>query len=309
MSKIAFMFPGQGAQYIGMGKDFYEELNECRKIYDIADEILDFDIKNVCFNENDLINETEYTQAAILTTSMAIYKAVIEIGIKPDVCCGLSLGEYNALVASGVMKFTDALKTIRKRGILMQEAVPDGKGTMVAVLGLDNEIVSDVCEETEGIVSVANYNCPGQLVISGERESVAEAAQKLKDIGAKRVVELKVSGPFHSEMMAEAGRELRKYIENVEFDKPVVPYVANVNALYIDENKDIKYIKDLLEKQVSTSVMFEQSVRNMIADGVDTFIEIGPGRTLSGLVKKTDRNVRVMNINCINDLKKLIELK
>ena len=176
MSKIAFIFPGQGAQYIGMGKDFYEELDECRKIYDIADEILDFDIKNVCFNENDLINETEYTQAAILTTSMAIYKAVIEIGIKPDVCCGLSLGEYNALVASDVMKFSDALKTIRKRGILMQEAVPDGKGTMMAVLGLDNEIVSRVCEETEGIVSVANYNCPGQLVISGERGAVAMAA-------------------------------------------------------------------------------------------------------------------------------------
>ena len=305
MSKIAFIFPGQGAQYIGMGKDFYEELDECRKIYDIADEILDFDIKNICFNENDLINETEYTQAAILTTSMAIYKAVVEIGIKPDVCCGLSLGEYNALVASDVMKFSDALKTIRKRGILMQEAVPDGKGTMMA----DNEIVSRVCEETEGIVSVANYNCPGQLVISGERGAVAMAAQKLKEIGAKRVVELKVSGPFHSEMMAEAGRELRKYIENVEFNKPVIPYVANVNALYIDKNKDIQYIKDLLEKQVSSSVMFEQSVKNMIADGVDTFIEIGPGRTLSGLVKKTDRNVSVMNINCIDDLKKLIELK
>ena len=221
----------------------------------------------------------------------------------------MCLGEYNALVASDVMKFTDALKTIRKRGILMQEAVPDGKGTMMAVLGLDNEIVSRVCEETEGIVSVANYNCPGQLVISGEREAVAMAAQKLKEIGAKRVVELKVSGPFHSEMMAEAGRELRKYIENVEFNKPVIPYVANVNALYIDKNKDIQYIKDLLEKQVSSSVMFEQSVKNMIADGVDTFIEIGPGRTLSGLVKKTDRNVSVMNINCINDLKKLIELK
>ena len=191
----------------------------------------------------------------------------------------------------------------------MQEAVPDGKGTMMAVLGLDNEIVSRVCEETEGIVSVANYNCPGQLVISGERGAVAMAAQKLKEIGAKRVVELKVSGPFHSEMMAEAGRELRKYIENVEFNKPVIPYVANVNALYIDKNKDIQYIKDLLEKQVSSSVMFEQSVKNMIADGVDTFIEIGPGRTLSGLVKKTDRNVSVMNINCINDLKKLIELK
>lgn len=191
----------------------------------------------------------------------------------------------------------------------MQEAVPDGKGTMMAVLGLDNEIVSRVCEETEGIVSVANYNCPGQLVISGERGAVAMAAQKLKEIGAKRVVELKVSGPFHSEMMAEAGRELRKYIENVEFNKPVIPYVANVNALYIDKNKDIQYIKDLLEKQVSSSVMFEQSVKNMIADGVDTFIEIGPGRTLSGLVKKTDRNVSVMNINCIDDLKKLIELK
>lgn len=309
MSKIAFMFPGQGAQYVGMGKDFYEEMNECRRIYDIADEILDFDIKKVCFEENDLINETEYTQAAILTTSMAIYEAVKSLGIKPDVCCGLSLGEYNALIASDVVKYADALKIIRKRGILMQEAVPDGKGTMMAVLGLDNDIVSKICEETEGIVSVANYNCPGQLVISGEKEAVVNAAQMLKDNGAKRVVELKVSGPFHSEMMAEAGKELRKFMEKVKFNKPAIPYVANVNALYIDENKDINHIKDLLEKQVSSSVMFEQSVRNMIADGVDTFIEIGPGRTLSGLVKKTDRTVMVINVNCIDDLKKLIELK
>ncbi len=302
MSRIAFIFPGQGAQYVGMGKDFYDELKESKKIFDIAEEILDFDIKSVCFEENTLINETEYTQAAILTASMAMYEAVKKSGIIPNACCGLSLGEYNAIVAAGVMKFEDALKVVRKRGILMQEAVPDGRGTMMAVLGVDNKAAEDICRETEGIVSVANYNCPGQIVISGEKDAVIKAGEKLKEYGAKRVVELNVSGPFHSQMLAAAGSKLGEFLTDIEINNPKIPYVANVNASYITDNGEIK---QLLEKQVSNSVRFEQSVREMIANGIDTFIEIGPGRTLSGLVRKTDRNVNVININCVEDLKKL----
>lgn len=306
MNKTAFIFPGQGAQYIGMAKDFYDEMSECRKVFDIAEEILDFDIKSVCFEENSLINETQYTQAAMLTASMAMYEAVKSLGIKPDVCLGLSLGEYNALVAAGVMKFADALRVVRKRGILMQEAVPDGKGTMMAILGIDNETIENVCREIDGIVSVANYNCPGQLVISGEKEAVLKAGNILKEKGAKRVMELNVSGPFHSKMLTEAGEQLGIFLEDIEISNPQIPYIANVNASYIT---DIANVKELLKNQVSMSVRFEQSIRNMIKDGVDTFIEIGPGRTLSGLVRKIDRNLNVININCVEDLNKLLELK
>lgn len=306
MNKTAFIFPGQGAQYIGMAKDFYDEMSECRKVFDIAEEILDFDIKSVCFEENSLINETQYTQAAMLTASMAMYEAVKSLGIKPDVCLGLSLGEYNALVAAGVMKFADALRVVRKRGILMQEAVPDGKGTMMAILGIDNETIENVCREIDGIVSVANYNCPGQLVISGEKEAVLKAGNILKEKGAKRVMELNVSGPFHSKMLTEAGEQLGIFLEDIEISNPQIPYIANVNASYITDSTNVK---ELLKNQVSMSVRFEQSIRNMIKDGVDTFIEIGPGRTLSGLVRKIDRNLNVININCVEDLNKLLELK
>lgn len=306
MNKTAFIFPGQGAQYVGMAKDFYDEMSECRKVFDIAEEILDFDIKSVCFEENSLINETQYTQAAMLTASMAMYEAVKSLGIKPDVCLGLSLGEYNALVAAGVMKFADALRVVRKRGILMQEAVPDGKGTMMAILGIDNETIENVCKEIDGIVSVANYNCPGQLVISGEKEAVLKAGNILKEKGAKRVMELNVSGPFHSKMLAEAGEQLGIFLEDIEITNPEIPYIANVNASYITDSTNVK---ELLKNQVSMSVRFEQSIRNMIKDGVDTFIEIGPGRTLSGLVRKIDRNLNVININCVEDLNKLLELK
>ena len=236
---------------------------------------------------------------------MAIYKAVVEIGIKPDVCCGLSLGEYNALVASDVMKFSDALKTIRKRGILMQEAVPDGKGTMMAVLGLDNEIVSRVCEETEGIVSVANYNCPGQIVITGLAQAVSEASEKLKEAGGRRVIPLNVSGPFHSAMLKEAGKELGKVLENVTLHPLQIPYVTNVTAEYVEDSAETKAF---LEEQIASSVRWQQSVENMISQGVDTFVEIGPGRTLCGFMRKIDRNVKAINIAKVEDLEKLKEI-
>ena len=201
---IAFVFPGQGAQVVGMGKDFYENSELSKNIFDEAAELLDFDVKKVCFEENEAINITEYTQAAMLTTSVAMLEVLKEKGLKPDVCAGLSLGEYCALVASGVMDFEDALKAVRQRGILMQEAVPTGIGAMSAIIGLDADVIAGICDKIDE-VSVANYNCPGQIVITGKKEAVEKANEELKEAGARRCVMLNVSGPFHSEMLKTAG--------------------------------------------------------------------------------------------------------
>jgi len=301
MSKIAFVFPGQGAQCTGMGKDFYENNEECRQIFDLATEILDIDMKELCFEENDRLNITEYTQIALLTTELAILKAVQAGGVTPAVCAGLSLGEYTALVASGKLSVEDALKVVRKRGIFMQEAVPSG-GAMAAVLGLDFAKVEEICAASEGIVELANYNCPGQIVISGEEGAVAAASEKLKAAGARRVTALKVSGPFHSSMLKGAGEKLADVLAQVDFKDSEIPYVANTTAQYV---MDTSVIRDLLRRQVSSSVRWEQSVRLMIADGVDTFIEIGPGKTLAGFLKRIDKSVVSVNINKYEDLEKL----
>ncbi|MBE5960078.1 MAG: ACP S-malonyltransferase [Lachnospiraceae bacterium] len=306
MDKIAFIFPGQGAQYIGMGKDFYEQFEESKKIFDQAKEALGMDLCALCFEENDQLSITEYTQAAMVTTMLAMTAHIHKLGIRPDVTAGLSLGEYAALTECGVLTPLDAIRLVRKRGIFMQEAVPVGKGAMAAVLGLDTEATKKACEETEGIVSIANYNCPGQLVISGEKEAVEKAAEGCKAAGAKRVVPLNVSGPFHSRMLEEAGRKLEKELENITFEDPAIPYVANVTAEYVTKKDGIK---ESLAKQVSSSVMWQQSVEAMIKDGVTTFVEIGPGKTLSSFVKKIDRNVKVINIDKTDDLAKLEELR
>ncbi len=286
---IAYVFPGQGAQVVGMGKDFYEKSDKAKKIFDMATELLGFDMAKLCFEENNNINITEYTQAALLTTSIAMLRVLDDTGVKADVCAGLSLGEYCAMTASGVMDFEDALKAVRQRGILMQEAVPNGIGAMSAIIGLDSQIISDICEGIEG-VSVANYNCPGQIVITGKKEAVEEANGKLAEAGAKRCIMLNVSGPFHSSMLNEAGNELYKVLENVELHDFEIPYVTNVTAEYITkENKG--EIKEMLRRQVSSSVLWIQSVENMINNGVDTFIEIGPGKTLTGFIKKIAKSV------------------
>ncbi|MFQ9933015.1 MAG: ACP S-malonyltransferase [Lachnospiraceae bacterium] len=298
----AFIFPGQGAQTVGMGKDFYENSSLSKEIYDRATELLGIDMKALCFEENDNINITEYTQAALVTTSVAMLKVILDRGIKPDVCAGLSLGEYCALVASNAMSFDDAVKTVRQRGILMQEAVPLGVGAMCAVIGLDGQVIADVCDGIDG-VSVANYNCPGQIVISGRKEAVEQAAGELKEAGARRCVMLNVSGPFHSAMLEEAGEKLYEVLKNVELKEFNIPYVTNVTAEYVTDTKEIK---ELLKKQVSSSVKWQQSVENMIANGVDTFIEIGPNKTLSSFVKKINKEVKIYNIEKWEDVDRLV---
>lgn len=304
MSKIAFMFPGQGAQYIGMGKDFYDAVPESRRMFELASEASGLDVAALCFEENENINITEYTQIAMLAAEVAMLKAVEERGIKPDVTAGLSLGEYGALAASGVMSEADVFKVVRKRGLYMQEAVPTG-GAMTAVLGLDADVIEKVCEETPGIVSIANYNCPGQIVITGEEAAVSKAAQALAQAGAKRCVPLKVSGPFHSKMLTGAGEKLGKVLADVEIREIEVPYLANVTADYVTDKGQVK---ELLEKQVSSSVRWQQTIERMLADGVDTFIEIGPGKTLSGFMRKINRDVKTINIEKLEDLEKLAEL-
>lgn len=304
MGKKAFIFPGQGAQYTGMGKDFYEQFEESRQVFEIAEELLSINMKELCFEENEKLNITEYTQAAMLTTIGAMLEHIKKIGIVPQVCAGLSLGEYGALLTSEVLSFAQAIVLVRKRGIYMQEAVPTG-GAMAAVLGMENSLIEKICSETEGIVSVANYNCPGQLVISGEEKAVNLASEALKQAGAKRIIPLKVSGPFHSSMLKEAGEKLAKELEQVEIKQPIIPYVANVTAEYVTKSDNIK---ELLAKQVASSVKWQQSVEAMIADGVDTFIEIGPGKTLSGFIKKINREMKVINIDKAADLEKLNEL-
>ena len=305
MGKIAFMFPGQGAQYIGMGKDFYDAIPVCREMFELAGKASGLDVAGLCFEENDKINITEYTQIAMLAAEVAILKAVEDTGVKPDVTAGLSLGEYGALAASGVMSPEDVFKVVRQRGIYMQEAVPTG-GAMTAVLGLDASVIEKVCEETEGIVSIANYNCPGQIVITGEEGAVAAAAQSLTEAGAKRCVPLKVSGPFHSQMLADAGDRLGKVLEEVALCDIQVPYIANVTADYVTDKGQVK---ELLTKQVSSSVRWQQTIRRMIEDGVDTFIEIGPGKTLSGFMRKISREVKTVSIEKLEDLQKLSEMQ
>lgn len=301
MGKTAFMFPGQGAQYVGMGKDFYERIPVCKEMFKLAGEASGLDVEALCFEENEQINITEYTQIAMLAAEVAMLKAVEEKGIRPDVTAGLSLGEYGALVASGVMTPEEVFKIVRKRGIYMQEAVPDG-GAMAAILGLDTEIIEKICGETPGMVSVANYNCPGQIVITGENEAIQEAITKLTEAGAKRCVPLKVSGPFHSPMLVGAGEKLAKELEAVAVHEIQVPYIANVTADYVRKMEDVK---PLLEKQVSSSVKWQQTIERMLADGVDTFIEIGPGKTLSGFMRKINRDVKVLNVEKVEDLEKL----
>ena len=303
MGKTAFIFPGQGAQVCGMGQDFYEHTETGRKIFDQASELLGFSMPELCFEENDRLDITEYTQAAMVTASIAMMRVLEENGIKPDVAAGLSLGEYCALAAAGVMSDEDAIRTVRQRGILMQEAVPVGEGAMAAILALDASAIEEVTGAMEG-VWIANYNCPGQIVISGEKAAVEDACEKLKAAGAKRAVMLNVSGPFHSGMLADAGERLGEVLSQVELHEPQIPYVANVTAQYV---KSAAEVKELLTRQVSSSVRWQQSVEAMIADGVDTFIEIGPGKTLAGFMRKISRDVKTLNVEKLEDISKVAE--
>ena len=302
MSKIAFIYPGQGAQVCGMGQDFYEQTKEGKETFDLATDILGFSVPELCFTENDRLDITEYTQAAMVTTSIAMTKVLEAQGVKPDVTAGLSLGEYCAIASAGGMSTENAITTVRKRGILMQNAVPGGQGAMAAVLGLDAGKIEEVLADRSGVM-IANYNCPGQIVITGWKEDVEQAADALKEAGAKRVLPLNVSGPFHSSLLEQAGEELGKELEQVDFSDLQIPYVTNVTAEYVI---DITKTKELLARQVASSVRWQQSMELLIADGVDTFVEIGPGRTLAGFLRKINREVKVYNVGTWEDVDKVV---
>ncbi len=298
MNKIAFVYPGQGAQKTGMGADFYQNSSLAREVFDGASKLLKMDMKALCFEENDRLDKTEYTQAAMVTVCLAITRVIRELGIEPDVTAGLSLGEYCAIVAAGGMSEADAVKAVRARGILMEHAVPDGQGAMSAVMGLTGEEIQAVLADIKG-VTVANYNCPGQIVITGESCAVERAKEELKKAGARKVVRLNVSGPFHSPMLRRAGEELERELADVKFTPLKIPYVSNVTA---EEVTDIRQTAKLLVRQISTPVYWQQSVESMIAGGVNTFIEIGPGKTLSGFIRKINRDVKLCHVGSWEEL-------
>lgn len=313
MSKIAFVFPGQGSQYIGMGKDFYENFEQSKKVYKKANEVFGKNLSNLCFNgtEEDL-TKTENTQPAILATSIAMLKALESRGIKADYTAGLSLGEYTSLVYAGALSFEDALEVVVKRAKFMQEAVPIGIGGMAAILALDEEKVLKALElgNTLGKVEIANYNSPGQIVISGELEAVKKTCQEALTLGAKKAVPLDVSAPFHSKLLIPAGEKLKKELEKLEFHDLNKNLVSNVDAKVAMDKDELK---DKLVRQVSKSVLWQQSVENMIDRGVEIFVEIGPGKTLTGFVKRISKkigrkDIKTLNVRDIDSFNKTMDI-
>ncbi len=307
MGKLAFIFPGQGAQYVGMGKDIAAEYKSADAIYEEASEALGFDIKEMIFNGNDeALKITENTQPTIVTTSVACMQPLLEKGIKPDFVAGLSLGEYAAHVAAGTFDFKDAVALVRKRGKFMQEAVPVGVGAMSAIIGLDNEAVIESCKEASslGVCEPANFNCPGQLAIAGDVAAVEKANEICKAKGAKRAMMLAVSAPFHCSLLKPAGEKLAAELDKVTVNDIKIPVVVNVTAKSIT-NKD--EVKSTLVDQVSNSVLWENCVKTMLEQGVDTFVEIGPGKVLSGFIKKINKDVKVLNVENLDSLNATLE--
>lgn len=303
--KTAFIFSGQGSQYAGMGKELYDNYKCVKEVFDKADEVLDFKVTEMCFGEDERLNETEYTQPALLTMSYAVYKLMEEKGLRADYVAGLSLGEYSAHAVSGTMNFEEAVKLVRKRGKFMTEAVPKGEGAMCAVLSLDADKIQEACNEVSGTgrCMIANYNAPGQIVIAGDKEAVEKASELVKEKGAKRAVMLNVSGPFHTSLLKPAADKLSEELNNIELKNMTIPVVTNLTAEVVEDKNQVK---DILTKQVMNPVKWEQSVKKMIELGIDTFVEMGPGKTLSSFVKKAAKEVGAdVAIYNVEDLKTL----
>lgn len=305
--KTLFMFSGQGAQYAGMGKDLYENFAVAKDIFDRADEVLGYSIKDICFNDEEKLGETEYAQPAILTMSVAAMKVLEEQGIHADMTAGLSLGEYSAYVASGAMKFEEAVALVQKRGKFMAEAVPSGVGAMYAIIGLDTELVKEACEEAVseglGLAIPANYNAPGQVVIAGKAESVKRAAELAKEKGAKMAVQLKVSGPFHTELLLPAAEKLNTELKKMTISPMNIPVFTNVDAQIVKSEEDIVPI---LTRQICLPVRWEDIVNNAVENGAEAFVELGPGKTLCGFVKRIVKGVVNVNVEDSASLEKAV---
>lgn len=304
--KIAFVFPGQGSQYVGMGKDLWTNFDEVKALYDEASEALGYDLKELSFNgPQEELNKTFRTQPCLLTASMAAYRVLSSHGIAAYLMAGHSLGEYSAIVASGVIPFKEAVMLTEKRGMFMQEAVPEGKGLMAAILGLDRQKVDDICLSVEtGYVSSANYNSPGQIVIAGEKNAVEDAMKLAKNAGAKRAIALSVSVPSHCTLMVEASNRLAELLNTIEIKDPEVPIVNNADAVILST---ADRIKASLIKQLNSPLLWEDSVRNMVGTGIDTIIEVGPGKVLTGLIKRIEPSVRLFNVEDTASLSKTLE--
>ena len=304
--KIAFLFPGQGAQYINMGKSLYENINECKEIFDKGEEILEMPIKDIIFDgSEETLKSTKYNQPAILLTSLACQKALELEGIEADYVAGLSLGEYSGLVYSGIVSFEDGVKLVKSRATIMDEGIEEGVGSMAAVMKLSKEKVDTLLKEASkfGVVEAANYNCPGQVVITGEVDAIRESVSIAKDLGGL-CIPLKVSGPFHSSLYEEASFKYYESIKDVEINEPKKVIYSNVLGKPYSKQDDIR---DLLRKQIMSPVLFEDSINHMLDQGIDTFIELGPGKTLSGFVKKIDKKANVYNIEDLDTLKSTVE--
>jgi [acyl-carrier-protein] S-malonyltransferase len=299
--KIAFVFPGQGSQYVGMGKQIFENFDAAKEIFKEACDALGYDVAHLCFNgPAKELNKTYRTQPAILTVSTAVCRILHEKGVKPSAVAGHSLGEYSALVAAEVLSFREAVKLTEKRGRFMQEAVPEGKGLMAAILGLERAKVDEICNSLKsGYASPANYNCPGQIVIAGEKSAVEEAVELTKTAGAKRAVALSVSVPSHCRLMDNASRKLAELLDTIEFKTPAIPVVNNADARFLSTVEDIK---SSLVRQLSSPLLWEDSVKAMKDSGINTFIEAGPGKVLSGLIKRIVSDVKILNIEDMKSL-------
>ncbi|MEG0919528.1 MAG: ACP S-malonyltransferase [Anaerovoracaceae bacterium] len=302
MSKIGFVFPGQGAQIDLMGKEFFDAFEEVRNYFEIASDIMGINMEELCFEKDNRLNQTKYTQPGLFLTCYSIAKIVSDKGLKADMTAGLSLGEYTAIAYGNSITFEEGILALKARGALMEEAMPNGIGTMAAVLGLEGNKVNEVIRNIQN-VTVANYNTPKQIVITGLNDSVKEAEIKLKEAGAKMVKHLDVSGPFHSPFLTEAGIKLKTVLDEIPFKKLDTPYVTNVNGEIV---KDNSLIVDLLVKQISSPVMWNQSINMMIEQGIDTFVELGPSKTLTNMIKKINKSVKVYNISNISEMEKVI---